>query len=450
MPRRPRPRRAGGPARWAAAGRLPARRADRQPRCASPASSAPRAADRRGFDLAAYLRRRGIAGELRVHALRPTGRRRGGIGRRGRRRTRARPARDRARPAAAGRRRSRAAWCSARTSDRSSVTRDDFRASGLAHVLAVSGQNVMLLAALALPLLAAAGWRRRARIAVTVGADRALRAARRRRAVAAARRGDGRGVAGRAGRRRGRPRAGTRCCWRPASRSAFNPRACGRSRLAALVRRRRRDPRRWRPLLRAAARAAAARRWPRGSRSRWRPPWPPRRCWRTTSARVSLAGLPGQRARAAAGGADHVAGDGARRRSRQLRPRRPAAGATLAGLVAGSRCWRRSAVAGHRVRRHARGPGRGLPLRAPAAVAAAYAALAAPRSAAAAAPQPRRAGRGAGRRALAPARPAPRPAAVARRRRGRCALLSRLLPRPAGARPASRSRSSTSARATPR
>jgi competence protein ComEC len=35
-------------------------------------------------------------------------------------------------------------------------TRQDWRASGLAHLLAVSGQNVMLLAALALPLLAAA------------------------------------------------------------------------------------------------------------------------------------------------------------------------------------------------------------------------------------------------------------------------------------------------------
>ena len=35
-------------------------------------------------------------------------------------------------------------------------TRDDWRDSGLAHLLAVSGQNVMLLAALALPLLMAA------------------------------------------------------------------------------------------------------------------------------------------------------------------------------------------------------------------------------------------------------------------------------------------------------
>ena len=35
--------------------------------------------------------------------------------------------------------------------------REDFRDSGLAHLLAVSGQNVMLLAALALPMLAGAG-----------------------------------------------------------------------------------------------------------------------------------------------------------------------------------------------------------------------------------------------------------------------------------------------------
>ena len=42
--------------------------------------------------------------------------------------------------------------------------RDDFRASGLAHLLAVSGQNVMLLAALALPLAAALGLSHRARL----------------------------------------------------------------------------------------------------------------------------------------------------------------------------------------------------------------------------------------------------------------------------------------------
>ncbi|HEV7459610.1 MAG TPA: ComEC/Rec2 family competence protein [Solirubrobacteraceae bacterium] len=42
--------------------------------------------------------------------------------------------------------------------------RDDFRRSGLAHLLAASGQNVMLLAALALPLLAALGLGLRARL----------------------------------------------------------------------------------------------------------------------------------------------------------------------------------------------------------------------------------------------------------------------------------------------
>ncbi len=45
---------------------------------------------------------------------------------------------------------------------------EDFRDSGLAHLLAVSGQNVMLLAALALPLLAAAGLPRGARLAATI------------------------------------------------------------------------------------------------------------------------------------------------------------------------------------------------------------------------------------------------------------------------------------------
>jgi competence protein ComEC len=44
--------------------------------------------------------------------------------------------------------------------------REDFRRSGLAHVLAVSGQNVMLLAILATPLLALAGVPLRARLVV--------------------------------------------------------------------------------------------------------------------------------------------------------------------------------------------------------------------------------------------------------------------------------------------
>ena len=37
------------------------------------------------------------------------------------------------------------------------ATRDDWRDAGLSHLLAVSGQNVMLLMALAFPLLVAAG-----------------------------------------------------------------------------------------------------------------------------------------------------------------------------------------------------------------------------------------------------------------------------------------------------
>jgi competence protein ComEC len=47
--------------------------------------------------------------------------------------------------------------------------RDDFRASSLAHILAASGQNVMLLGALVLPLLTAAGLGLRARLGVVLG-----------------------------------------------------------------------------------------------------------------------------------------------------------------------------------------------------------------------------------------------------------------------------------------
>jgi competence protein ComEC len=47
--------------------------------------------------------------------------------------------------------------------------REEFRRSGLAHLLAVSGQNVMLLAALALPLAAALGLPLRARLLAVLG-----------------------------------------------------------------------------------------------------------------------------------------------------------------------------------------------------------------------------------------------------------------------------------------
>ena len=46
---------------------------------------------------------------------------------------------------------------------------DDFKASGLAHLLAVSGQNVTLLAVLALPLLAGLGLGRVARLLGVLG-----------------------------------------------------------------------------------------------------------------------------------------------------------------------------------------------------------------------------------------------------------------------------------------
>ena len=68
------------------------------------------------------------------------------------------------------------------------AVRDDFRDAGLAHVLAVSGQNVMLLAALALPLLAAAGLRVVRPARRHDRPDRALRAAGGGGPVAAARR----------------------------------------------------------------------------------------------------------------------------------------------------------------------------------------------------------------------------------------------------------------------
>jgi competence protein ComEC len=50
-----------------------------------------------------------------------------------------------------------------------SATEEDFRRSGLAHLLAVSGQNVALLVLLAMPLLAALGLRLRARLVWAVG-----------------------------------------------------------------------------------------------------------------------------------------------------------------------------------------------------------------------------------------------------------------------------------------
>lgn len=109
-----------------------------------------------GFDFAAHLRRRGVAGELEVERVRFTGARRGGLA----------GALDAIRmradaalvaglaPMAAGLARGMVLG----TDDTvPATTRDDFRDSGLAHLLAASGQNVLLLTALAAPLLALAG-----------------------------------------------------------------------------------------------------------------------------------------------------------------------------------------------------------------------------------------------------------------------------------------------------
>lgn len=109
-----------------------------------------------GFDFAAYLRRRGVAGELLLDRARATGRRRGGLaGALDAMRARAE------RAVAAGLAPADAALARGmvlgQDEDIAEGVREDFRDSGLAHLLAVSGQNVMLLVALALPLLALAG-----------------------------------------------------------------------------------------------------------------------------------------------------------------------------------------------------------------------------------------------------------------------------------------------------
>jgi competence protein ComEC len=108
------------------------------------------------FDFAALLRRRGIAGELLLDDARATGRRRDGIAHA------LDLMRERAqRAVAAGLAPPEAALARGMVLGQDEAiaegVREDFRASGLAHLLAVSGQNVMLLVALALPLLAVVG-----------------------------------------------------------------------------------------------------------------------------------------------------------------------------------------------------------------------------------------------------------------------------------------------------
>jgi competence protein ComEC len=115
------------------------------------------------FDYAEYLRRVGVHALLYADSVRPTGRRRGGLA--GvvdamRRRAEAGVARGLDPQMAA-----LAHGMVLGEDERiSAAMTDDFKASGLAHLLAVSGQNVTLLALLAVPVLAAAGLGRRARL----------------------------------------------------------------------------------------------------------------------------------------------------------------------------------------------------------------------------------------------------------------------------------------------
>jgi competence protein ComEC len=120
------------------------------------------------FDFAAYLKRRGIAGELSVDRVTATGNRRRGL------RGAIDGIRERALigiasdlpPALGALGQGMVLGVDEGVPD---SVREDFRDAGLGHVLAASGTNVMLLVALAIPLLAAAGLSYSARIPVLIG-----------------------------------------------------------------------------------------------------------------------------------------------------------------------------------------------------------------------------------------------------------------------------------------
>jgi competence protein ComEC len=113
----------------------------------------------------AHLERHGIAGEIQVDAARSTGDRRDGLmGALDAVRARGEHA------LAAGVSEPSAALIRGMVLGQDEaidpLLRDDFRAAGLAHVLAVSGQNVVLLGLLTLPALGALGVPHRARLAI--------------------------------------------------------------------------------------------------------------------------------------------------------------------------------------------------------------------------------------------------------------------------------------------
>jgi competence protein ComEC len=116
------------------------------------------------FDYPAYLRRRGIGFELALERLDPGGPPRGGLtGVVDSLRVRAE------RGVAAGMDSGDGALATGMVLGEDqridSEVKDDFQRSGLSHLLAVSGQNVMLLGALALPLFGLLGLRPRTRLA---------------------------------------------------------------------------------------------------------------------------------------------------------------------------------------------------------------------------------------------------------------------------------------------
>ena len=117
----------------------------------------------------AWQRARGVHAQLRADALADTGIRRGGLaGVVDSVRARAQAAlRTGVPPPEAGLLRGMALGDDAALPDR---TRDEFRASGLSHLVAASGQNVMLLAALVLAVAAVVGLALRPRLALVLAA----------------------------------------------------------------------------------------------------------------------------------------------------------------------------------------------------------------------------------------------------------------------------------------
>ena len=202
-----------------------------------------------------------------------------------------------------------------------------FRASGLGHLTAVSGQNVAFLLAAAGPLLRRA--RPSTRWVVDAGADRLVRRADPGRAVGAAGRGDGGAERDRV---RARPPGASRCgCWPSPSSGCCCSTRCWRGRSASGCPSAPRPASRSAPPLAAAA-APARPAGPAGRRH-------PRRAGRGRAAqparvRAALARRhgrqPRRRAGRRAGDARRAAGLPARRRRRRSWRRwswRPSAGA---------------------------------------------------------------------------------------------------------------------------